>query len=242
MLRVAFVLLAALFGPTAIAACGYCVTPSFCDSGPSRYSCTIMVNLGDEYCRLSWSIFCGIGNPKRLAVDERPAQVEISDTGVMQAVAIWRPTEQLPVQFDFSPQSYSEIASLNPRAAIALLKIMDEGKSEETAALGITFSSRAITTRVALEAWTAKQTNSPVVANSGDEREIVQVRYDRRLDARGNLILDMTIVARTELQVEKNKSLFSVKLTPLYSVHPTRPVYKLSSWSGGLSSPQTAEQ
>ncbi len=240
--RVIIALLAVSSAPTAMAGCGYCVTPSFCDTGPSRYNCAVILNLGGEYCKLTYSILCGIINPTRMEDEKRVAQVEISAIGVMQAVAIWRATEHLPIQFDFSAQSYASIAVLNPRAALALLLVMDEGKSDEVGAMGITFFSRPANTRIALEAWTAKQKNSPVVVSSGDEREIIQVQYDRHLDSRGNLILDMTIIAKTELQVEKNRSLFSVKLSPLYSVYPARPIYKLTSWSAGLSRPLTAEQ
>jgi hypothetical protein len=237
-----FAPLAVLFAPSAMAVCGYCVTPSVCDTLPSRYNCAVILNLGGDYCKLTYSVICGVGNPTRMADEKRAPQVEVSESGVMQAVAIWRPTEQLPIQFNFSAQNYATIAATNPRAALALLLVMDEGKSDEAASMAITFYSRPVDTRVALEAWTAKQTNSPLVVGSGDEREIIQVQYDRHLDVRGNLTLDITIVAKTEQQVEKSRSLFSAKLTPLYSVHPTRPVYSLTSWSTGLSRPATVEQ
>lgn len=140
--RVVVALFAVSSAQSAMAGCGYCVTPSFCDTGPSRYNCSVIFNLGGEYCKLSYSVICSIINPLRMTDEKRVAEVEVSDSGLMQAVAIWQPTEHLPIQF----------------------------------------------------------------------------------------------------QVEKSKSLFSVKLAPLYSVHPSRPIYKLTSWSAGLSRPLTAEQ
>jgi hypothetical protein len=240
----------ALFAPaSAHAGCGYCVTPSECDQRPSRYNCRVLFRVGDDgpsACNLSYSKVCQIANPLRVGGDpneapdrsknlEDVAEVEKSENGVVQAVFLRVPIDELPVTINVSNEQYRAIAVANPHAAMGLLHIMNEGKLKDDPTFQITFSYRPLTTEAALELWTAALTKSSVSAAKSNRKEVTQISMERTLAANGFLVIDFEIVHKTEALVEIGKSFFQLRLAPAYTVLPSRPVYNISTWRVGAS-------
>jgi hypothetical protein len=229
--------IALLTSPNTIASsCGYCVSPESCDQRPSRFSCKIISKRGEDgltFCALGSERSCTIQNPTRvggLKNSEEIVELEQTDYGVLQAVYLRVPVEELPVVINLSAAQYRQIATLNPHAALGLLEIMNEGKTRDDPMVGMTFSSRAVNTQVALEAWTAAITSSKLLPALDGRREVVQISMERTLEKDGSLLIDFDIVHKTEALVETGRSYFQFRLAPAYAVRPSRPVYNMSAW------------
>jgi hypothetical protein len=161
---------------------------------------------------------------------ERVASVQKIASSSPHTAHLRIPADELPVVINISADQYRRIAIVNPHAALALLKVMDEGKNRDTPMLGLSFYSGVVTTQTALDAWTAAVTQSKLSPTHDKRSEVIQVVIERSLEKDGKLLFEMEIVNRAASLVETGRSNFQFRLAPAYTVHPARPVYNMHSW------------